>query len=55
MTSNADKNYGRFGHGVSDEITRDLLNTPTLPRKLNLVAVAMVAITPICKYAISST
>ncbi|KAK9899790.1 hypothetical protein P389DRAFT_4127 [Cystobasidium minutum MCA 4210] len=47
--------YLMFGHTVTDEITRDLLHTPTLPRKLNLVAVAMVAITPVCKYAISST
>lgn len=47
--------YIMFGNIVSDEITRDLLKAPGLPRKLNLVAVCMVAITPLCKYSLSST
>lgn len=55
MRCQADLLLSRFGNSVSDEITRDMLHAPTLPRKLNLVAVAMVAITPLCKYSLSST
>lgn len=37
------------------QITRDLMKTAALPRHLNLVAVSMVAITPLCKYSISQS
>ncbi|GAA6050742.1 hypothetical protein JCM3770_006603 [Rhodotorula araucariae] len=46
--------YLMFGNGVSSEITRDLAATPGYPIVLNQIAVWMVAINPLVKYAIAN-
>ncbi|BGP49474.1 hypothetical protein JCM10450v2_005365 [Rhodotorula kratochvilovae] len=46
--------YLMFGNGVSSEITRDLAATPGYPVVLNQIAVWMVAINPLVKYAIAN-
>ncbi|GJN90176.1 hypothetical protein Rhopal_003175-T1 [Rhodotorula paludigena] len=46
--------YLMFGNSVSSEVTRDLAGTPGFPVVLNKLAVWMVAINPLVKYAIAN-
>ncbi|GAA5890009.1 hypothetical protein JCM6882_009197 [Rhodosporidiobolus microsporus] len=46
--------YLMFGNAVSAEITRDLASTPGYPIWLNKLAVWMVALNPLVKYAIAN-
>ncbi|GAA99963.1 hypothetical protein E5Q_06666 [Mixia osmundae IAM 14324] len=47
--------YLMFGNNVSDEITRDLLRTPGFPQTLTKIAVVLVAINPVCKFALATS
>lgn len=42
----------RFGNAVSQEITQDILLTPGFPLFINRIAIWMVAINPIAKFAL---
>ncbi|KAM0750788.1 hypothetical protein T439DRAFT_325846 [Meredithblackwellia eburnea MCA 4105] len=46
--------YAMFGNDVSDEVTRDLRRTHGYPAVLNQIAVWMIAINPVVKYALAS-
>ncbi|KAL8287435.1 hypothetical protein RQP46_003293 [Phenoliferia psychrophenolica] len=47
--------YIMFGNDVSDEVTRDMRHTHGYPPFLNKLAVWMIAINPVVKYALAST
>lgn len=46
--------YAMFGTSVSDEITKDLARTPGFPEGLNRVAVWLMVINPLSKFALAS-
>jgi vesicular inhibitory amino acid transporter len=46
--------YLMFGNAVSDEITRDLANTKGYPRVLNKVALWLILINPLSKFALAA-
>ncbi|KAK0563146.1 hypothetical protein OC861_004963 [Tilletia horrida] len=46
--------YLMFGRSVSDEITRDLARTPGFPPTLNSVAIWLIIINPMAKFALSA-
>jgi vesicular inhibitory amino acid transporter len=46
--------YLMFGNSVSDEITRDLANNKGFPRVLNTVAIWLIIINPLSKFALAA-
>jgi len=46
--------YLMFGNGISDEITRDLANTKGYPKVLNKVAIWLIIINPLSKFALAA-
>ncbi|EST04772.1 Amino acid transporter, transmembrane [Kalmanozyma brasiliensis GHG001] len=46
--------YAMFGMGVSDEITKDLARTPGFPRVLNSVAIWLIVVNPLSKFALAT-
>ncbi len=47
--------YAMFGNHVSDEITRDLAHTKGFPEALNKIALWLIVINPISKFALASS
>ncbi|EJT97835.1 hypothetical protein DACRYDRAFT_91301 [Dacryopinax primogenitus] len=48
----ASAGYLMFGNAVSDEVSKDLVNTPGYPRWLNIVMAVGLVINPLSKYAL---
>ncbi|PWY97614.1 hypothetical protein BCV70DRAFT_221450 [Testicularia cyperi] len=46
--------YAMFGRSVSDEITRDLARTPGFPVALNGIAIWLIVINPLSKFALAT-
>lgn len=46
--------YLMFGQGVSDEITRDVARTDGYPRVLNRLAICLIIINPLSKFALAA-
>lgn len=46
--------YAMFGTSVSDEITKDLARTPDFPPTLNKIAVWLIVINPLSKFALAA-
>lgn len=46
--------YLMFGNGVSDEVTRNLANTGGYPKVLNKVAIWLIIINPLSKFALAA-
>ncbi|KDN39460.1 hypothetical protein K437DRAFT_227989 [Tilletiaria anomala UBC 951] len=46
--------YAMFGTHVSDEITRDLARTPGFPATLNRIAIWLIVINPLAKFALAA-